>query len=210
MSRWRNRCNAVCALFLLGLAVSAGVTALFFANIDNQLGAVAGLALSVFWGTVAVGWRALGSSERCIRAQMHKRTVKRTMNYLLAEARRRSEEGDGQDGEWAGLVDRISGLASTTIAGSPRHRLRYLRQGEPGGRVKPSGGPFDVVCCPNLSGEIIEWIGFALLTWSVPGLAFALWTIANLVPRALWRRRWYRENFSGYPKDRAALFPGLL
>ena len=107
----------------------------------------------------------------------------------------------------AGLVLFTAGAALNVWAD---YRLRHLRQGEPGGRVKPSGGPFDVVCCPNLSGEIIEWIGFALLTWSVPGLAFALWTIANLVPRALWRRRWYRENFSGYPKDRAALFPGLL
>ena len=69
---------------------------------------------------------------------------------------------------------------------------------------------FDIVCCPNLSGEIIEWVGFALLTWSLPGLAFALWTVANLVPRALWRRKWYRENFSGYPRERAALFPGVL
>ena len=74
----------------------------------------------------------------------------------------------------------------------------------------PSGGAFDIVCCPNLSGEIIEWVGFALLTWSLPGLAFALWTVANLVPRALWRRKWYRENFSGYSRERAALFPGVL
>ena len=90
------------------------------------------------------------------------------------------------------------------------YRLRYLRNKDAGRGVVPSGGAFDIVCCPNLSGEIIEWIGFALLTWSLPGLAFALWTVANLVPRALWRRKWYRENSSGYPRERAALFPGVL
>ncbi|MCY4059427.1 MAG: 3-oxo-5-alpha-steroid 4-dehydrogenase [Gammaproteobacteria bacterium] len=89
------------------------------------------------------------------------------------------------------------------------YRLRRLRMGNTGS-VVPTGGPFNLVCCPNLAGEIVEWVGFALLTWSLPGLAFALWTIANLVPRALWRRDWYRENFDGYPKERAALFPGVL
>ena len=90
------------------------------------------------------------------------------------------------------------------------YRMRRLRMESTDRSVVPSGGPFNYVCCPNLAGEIIEWIGFALLTWSLPGLAFALWTIANLVPRALWRRDWYRENFDTFPKARAALVPGVL
>lgn len=90
------------------------------------------------------------------------------------------------------------------------YRLRYLRRKAGERRVIPSGGPFNLACCPNLTGEIIEWIGFALLTWSLPGLAFALWTIANLVPRAVWRRDWYRQNFDDFPKGRAALVPGVL
>ena len=88
--------------------------------------------------------------------------------------------------------------------------LLFLRRRSANDRVLPSGGPFNLVCCPNLAGEIIEWIGFALLTWSLPGVAFALWTIANLLPRALWRRDWYRENFEMFPKRRAALIPGVL
>ena len=90
------------------------------------------------------------------------------------------------------------------------YRLRRLRKRAGDARVMPSGGPFNLACCPNLTGEIVEWIGFAVLTWSLPGLAFALWTIANLVPRALWRRAWYRENFDGYPRGWAALIPGVL
>ena len=90
------------------------------------------------------------------------------------------------------------------------YRLRHIRQRNTSQRVVPTGGPFNAVCCPNLAGEIIEWVGFALVTWSLPGLAFALWTIANLVPRALWRRNWYREHFDDFPQRRSALFPGLL
>ena len=90
------------------------------------------------------------------------------------------------------------------------YRLRYLRRRATDGYVLPSGGPFNLACCPNLAGEIVEWIGFALLTWSLPGLAFALWTIANLVPRALWRKSWYRGNFATFPHNRAALIPGIL
>ena len=36
----------------------------------------------------------------------------------------------------------------------------------------------------NYFGEFIEWTGFAILTWSWSGAVFALWTFANLAPRA--------------------------
>ncbi|NCX34681.1 MAG: hypothetical protein EBX23_04870, partial [Proteobacteria bacterium] len=51
------------------------------------------------------------------------------------------------------------------------------------------------ISAPNYFGEIIEWIGWAILTWSISGLVFALWTIANLFPRALAHHRWYQEKF---------------
>ena len=31
-------------------------------------------------------------------------------------------------------------------------------------------------------------------------LAFTLSTAANLIPRALWRHRWYRRTFPAYPE----------
>ena len=58
--------------------------------------------------------------------------------------------------------------------------------------------------------EIVEWLGWALLTWSPAGLAFAAWTMANLVPRARAHHRWYRERFPDYPARRKALVPGLF
>jgi len=52
--------------------------------------------------------------------------------------------------------------------------LRGLRQpGETGYRI-PYGGLFRWVSCPNYLGEIVEWAGWALLTWSLPGLSFAV------------------------------------
>ncbi len=107
----------------------------------------------------------------------------------------------------SGAVLLIGGAALNIWAD---YRLLHLREAGKRQRVLPHGGAFDFVCCPNLSGEIIQWAGFALLTWSLPGLAFAVWTVANLLPRAVWRRNWYREHFSDYPKERAALFPGVI
>ena len=70
-------------------------------------------------------------------------------------------------------------------------------------------GMFRVIRHPNYLGEIIEWIGWAIATWSLAGLAFAVWTAANLVPRARSHHQWYRESFADYPPDRKALVPRL-
>jgi 3-oxo-5-alpha-steroid 4-dehydrogenase 1 len=87
--------------------------------------------------------------------------------------------------------------------------LRHLRASGTGYRV-PRGGAFDYVSCPNYLGEIVEWTGWALATWSLAGLAFALYTTANLAPRALAHHGWYREHFPDYPPARRALIPFVL
>jgi protein-S-isoprenylcysteine O-methyltransferase Ste14 len=66
------------------------------------------------------------------------------------------------------------------------------------------------VSCPNYFGEMLEWIGWAIATWSLAGSAFAIFTIANLLPRALANHRWYQTEFPDYPSDRRAVIPGLL
>jgi protein-S-isoprenylcysteine O-methyltransferase Ste14 len=63
------------------------------------------------------------------------------------------------------------------------------------------------VSSPNYLGEITEWTGFAVMTWNLPGLAFMVFTIANLFPRAFSHHRWYLEKFPDYPKDRKAILP---
>jgi 3-oxo-5-alpha-steroid 4-dehydrogenase 1 len=74
----------------------------------------------------------------------------------------------------------------------------------------PTGGLFRWVSCANYTGEIVMWCGFALATWTVAGLSFAVFTIANLLPRALTHHKWYLKNLPDYPSNRKALFPGLL
>jgi steroid 5-alpha reductase family enzyme len=88
--------------------------------------------------------------------------------------------------------------------------LRRLRgPGQSGYRI-PYGGLYRYVSCPNYLGEIVEWFGWALATWSPAGLAFAVYTTANLAPRAWQNHRWYRERFPDYPPERRALVPHLL
>jgi protein-S-isoprenylcysteine O-methyltransferase Ste14 len=86
------------------------------------------------------------------------------------------------------------------------HNLRW--PGESGYRI-PRGGLYRWISCPNYLGEIVEWLGWAVATWSLPGLAFAVWAIANLAPRAWAHHRWYCNYFADYPSERKALVPGI-
>lgn len=87
--------------------------------------------------------------------------------------------------------------------------LRGLRKpGETGYKI-PQGGLYRFISCPNYFAEIVQWIGWAIATWSLPGLAFAIWSFANLAPRAIAHHRWYRETFADYPPERRALIPGV-
>lgn len=86
--------------------------------------------------------------------------------------------------------------------------MNLRKPGETGYKV-PHGGLYRFVTCPNYFGEILEWTGWAIATWSLAGLAFALYTVANLAPRARDHHRWYLEKFPDYPKERRALLPLL-
>ncbi|MDF1567142.1 MAG: DUF1295 domain-containing protein [Spirochaetaceae bacterium] len=88
-------------------------------------------------------------------------------------------------------------------------RIQSQKPG-PGRYIIPQGGLFRWVSCPNYLGEIIQWFGWAVLTWSPAGLAFAVFTFANVFPRGLSGHRWYRDNFSDYPVGRKAVIPGLI
>ncbi len=73
--------------------------------------------------------------------------------------------------------------------------IRNLRPPGDRGHYLPRGGMFRYVSSANYFGEIVEWTGFAILTGSLAGATFAIWTFANLVPRAnaIWHR--YDELF---------------
>jgi protein-S-isoprenylcysteine O-methyltransferase Ste14 len=88
--------------------------------------------------------------------------------------------------------------------------LISLRKPGESGYGIPEGGLYRWVSSPNYLGEILTWVGWAVASWSVAGLAFAVFTTANLLPRALANHRWYRENFAAYPPSRRALIPYIL
>lgn len=104
----------------------------------------------------------------------------------------------------SGLILFILGLYINWKADNILIHLR--KPGETGYKI-PQGWLFNLVSCPNLLGELIEWAGFALLCWNMPALAFFIWTFANLVPRAMAHHKWYQQNFKDYPVKRKAILP---
>jgi len=98
----------------------------------------------------------------------------------------------------------VAGLLTHVVADRGLRNLR--KPGEVDYKV-PHGGLFDLVASPNYFGEIMEWTGWALACWSLPGLAFALFTVANLVPRAHAHRKWYLATFPDYPRERKRVIP---
>ena len=117
-------------------------------------------------------------------------------------------------GLWMGDLRFIGGIllffTGLIINTSADESLILLRNNKGNGYQIPRGGLFRWISCPNFFGEIIEWLGYALLCWSLPALSFFIWTFCNLVPRALNHHRWYREYFPDYPANRKAVFPFLL
>ena len=87
--------------------------------------------------------------------------------------------------------------------------LIELRKDGFSGYKIPHGFLFEKVSCPNHLGEMIEWCGYALMSFNLPALAFAVWTLANLIPRAIAHHKWYNSYFDNYPKNRKAFLPGI-
>ena len=73
----------------------------------------------------------------------------------------------------------------------------------------PQGGFFRYVSAANYLGEILLWCGWALMSLTWAGLVFVLFTLANLLPRALASHRWYQAQFPDYPAERKAIIPYL-
>lgn len=107
----------------------------------------------------------------------------------------------------AGAIVFISGFIINKTADE---KLRRLRNENPNEYVIPRGWLFDYISSPHYFGEIIEWGGWALMTWSLPGFAFFVFTFANLFPRAINTHRWYRGKFPAYPPGRKAVIPFIL
>ena len=75
--------------------------------------------------------------------------------------------------------------------------IRHLRKPGDTAHYLPRGGMFRYVTSANYFGEFVEWVGFAVLTCSWAGAVFALWTFANLAPRAARIYEMYQREFPG-------------
>lgn len=73
--------------------------------------------------------------------------------------------------------------------------VRNLRKEGDSKHYLPKEGLFRYVTSANYFGEFIEWVGFAVLTWSWAGAVFAWWTFANLAPRAHRIYDAYKQEF---------------
>ena len=92
---------------------------------------------------------------------------------------------------------------------SSDNKLISLRQENKEYQI-PNGGMFKYISCPNHFGEIVEWMGFAIIVLNLGSLSFVLWTAFNLIPRALNHHNWYKNYFKDYPEDRKAVIPFIL
>ena len=87
--------------------------------------------------------------------------------------------------------------------------LNLRKPGETAYKI-PTGGLYGWITCPNYFGELVAWTGWAIAAWSLPGVSFAVFTAANLIPRAFQNHAWYLDNFEDYPKERKVILPFIL
>ena len=120
----------------------------------------------------------------------------------------------GYENSWFASVPFISGLVLFSVGAyinikSDSILFSLRKDGSTGYRI-PQGFLYSKISCPNHLGEIIEWLGYAIMSYNIAALAFVVWTAANLIPRSLAHHKWYNAYFKEYPKSRKAVIPGIL
>ena len=86
-------------------------------------------------------------------------------------------------------------LAGMFINWQADYIIRHLRKEGDTRHYIPRGGMFRYVSSANYFGELVEWTGFAIASWSWAGVVFVLWTFANLAPRSASLYKRYEKEF---------------
>lgn len=111
---------------------------------------------------------------------------------------------------WPFITGAILFAAGYILNRTADEKLRILRKEHASEYRVPRGRLFDLISCPNYFGEIVEWLGWAVMTSSPAGFAFFAFTFANLFPRAIRAHQWYRSQFPEYPPQRKAIIPYII
>lgn len=93
------------------------------------------------------------------------------------------------------IIGTVIFIAGMAINLHSDYIIRHLRKPGDTKHYIPKGGMFRYVSSANYFGELTEWIGFAIASWSWAGAVFALWTFANLAPRSASLYRRYQKEF---------------
>ena len=96
---------------------------------------------------------------------------------------------------WNAIVGIIVFLFGMIVNWHSDYVIRHLRQPGDTRHYLPQAGFYRYVTSANYFGELVEWIGFAIAAASPAAWVFALWTGANLIPRAHAIHRKYHEEF---------------
>ncbi len=111
---------------------------------------------------------------------------------------------------WQFITGIVLFLIGFIINKTADEKLRTLRTQNPGEYILPNGWLFKYISCPHYFGEIIEWLGWGIMTFSLPGFAFFVFTFSNLFPRGVSSHRWYKTQFPDYPPERKAVIPFII
>ena len=104
-----------------------------------------------------------------------------------------------------GIIIMVTGFIINRVADG---LLICLREGYKDDSYKiPKGPLFYLISQPNYLGEMIEWFGWALLTWSLAGVVWFLFVCSTQIPRARANHMWYKKELDDYPTRRKALIP---
>ncbi|OHS95397.1 3-oxo-5-alpha-steroid 4-dehydrogenase family protein [Tritrichomonas foetus] len=108
---------------------------------------------------------------------------------------------------YLGLVIFIFGMAVNIHSD---HVIRTLRKPGDNNHYLPQKGFYKYVTSANYLGELIEWTGYAIVTWSYSGILFVIWTTANLVPRAFSIYNLYVKEFGSQVLLKKRIVPFIL
>jgi 3-oxo-5-alpha-steroid 4-dehydrogenase 1 len=108
---------------------------------------------------------------------------------------------------WIGLATFAAG---TVINGYHHLLLANLRARGSTEYVIPRGGLFAVIVCPHYLGELLAWLGIALVSRQLAMYIWFFGETAYLLIRSRNTLKWYRAKFPQMAGNVRGLLPGLV